>query len=385
MLRGIRSCRTLNKHSAMSRASTKEQWEAYRDAELERLVPMLATHGFVLDDEQQHLLGERFLMQALSGTSGRKLILTGSRTSDGKRVIIKATSDEKGKEELRHEVACRDMLDSLDFAYRVFHSPAELASFERDNMFVIIREFIDQDSQFIDRPTPEQFTYALAALKEQESAHANVHRNIKLVTKVYERYGASDYIDRYIDFRTNTLEKNDNNHKLLDTLTRGLDFLQANRTTIERYNDFLTHWDFVPHNFRIHNDTLYLLDLTSIRFANKYESWARFCNFMVLYNPELLEALLQYVRDNRCPEEYLALRLMRTFRLGEIVWYYTRATENSTGDLQKLNRARIELWADVLGSVLNDQPLPEAVRQKYIATRDALRSDEEKKRQKNLH
>jgi hypothetical protein len=106
---------------------------------------------------------------------------------------------------------------------------------------------------------------------------------------------------------------------------------------------------------------------------------------MTLYHPALETALLQYVRDNRAPEEHEALTLMRMYRLGEILWYYVKAHQQSTGDLQTLNHARIELWHTTLESLLAGSTLPNTVRETYIHTRDALRSAEEKNRQIGLH
>ncbi len=155
--------------------------------------------------------------------------------------------------------------------------------------------------------------------------------------------------------------------------------------TIKQYEGFLTHTDFVPHNIRIVGSDTYLLDASSLRFGNKYEGWARFINFMELYNPPLASALVQYVHDNRAPEESASLRLMRMYRLGEILAYYTRAFLNSTGDLRALNHARILFWTNVLQSVISQTPLPEQVRTEYQTVRDQLRSPDEKLRQKDLH
>jgi len=108
-------------------------------------------------------------------------------------------------------------------------------------------------------------------------------------------------------------------------------------------------------------------------------------NFMTLYNPELEKALLFYVRENRTPEEYLSLQLMRVYRLGEIIWYYTRSLSHISGDLLALNTARVHFWKEVLRSVLTNKDLSKEVLEEYKKTRDSLRTEEEKKRQKELH
>ena len=83
--------------------------------------------------------------------------------------------------------------------------------------------------------------------------------------------------------------------------------MEEHRTVIERYSGFLTHNDFVPHNLRVSGKEVYLLDYSSMLFGNKYESWARFLNFMIHHNRPLELALANYVRTNRGEEEYLEL------------------------------------------------------------------------------
>ncbi|MDP2812409.1 MAG: hypothetical protein Q8O32_01825, partial [bacterium] len=148
---------------------------------------------------------------------------------------------------------------------------------------------------------------------------------------------------------------------------------------------FLTHWDFVPHNIRVKGNDIYLLDHSSIRFGNKYEGWARFINFMTLYNPELADDLLFYVQKNRPVSEYLSLRAMRVYRLAEIIWHYANTLDLALGDLKILNQARIDFWLKVLSVVLGNKYLDAKVVDDYRKKRDSLRSQSEKDRQKNLH
>ena len=76
---------------------------------------------------------------------------------------------------------------------------------------------------------------------------------------------------------------------------------------------------------------------------------------------------------------------MRVYRLGEIIWYYTNTLEKSSDSLLALNTARIDFWADVLRFTLKRESVPQGVVQAYQKTRDSLRSEDEKKRQKGLH
>ena len=106
---------------------------------------------------------------------------------------------------------------------------------------------------------------------------------------------------------------------------------------------------------------------------------------MTLYNPPLQKALEKYVQDNRTQEETISLRMMRIYRLGEIIWYYTQTLQKSSDDLLKLNTERVHFWSKVLSYVLPDQEVPDHVIAAYTTIRDALRSHDEKKRQQGLH
>jgi hypothetical protein len=353
--------------------------------ELAAITPILTEYGYGLDAVQPHLAGERYLMQAITTKSGRKLILLGQRIDDGTRVVIKATSDTRGISEIEHERVARRVLQEIKFAYHVFHSPEEF-SFIKENGYVIsVQAFIEQEQPFLARPLPEQFSFALAAFKAQESAHATTYGHIRLIQKTFGSMSTQKYLDTFASFRNNILSHPSHTERIGDALQKAGTFLKENENTIEQYGNFLTHTDFVPHNFRIAHGQMYLLDHSSLRFGNKYEGWARFLNFMTLYNRALEEALVKYVAENRTPEELLSLRLMRIYRLGEILWYYTNLLDSVSGDLRKLTEARVSFWLEVLESQLTETPIPETVVEEYKCLRDSLRSEEEKKRQEGLH
>jgi hypothetical protein len=348
----------------------KQLWEGYKARELAVIKPILQKLGFELADEQPHLGGERYLMQAVTTQSGKKLILIGHRVSDGKKVVIKTAAEPAGKRELRHERRCRQVLKEIGFAYQVFFSPEEIIFTERDGRLISIQAFIEQEKTFLERPLKEQFDFALKAFKAQESAHATTYKHVRIIERTFGSMGADGYLHLGKTFN-------------IDTAAR--EFLEKNKNTIDQYCGFLTHTDFVPHNFRIKDGTMYLLDHSSLRFGNKYEGWARFINFMELHNPPLAAALVQYVRDNRTQEELLALKCMRIYRLGEIIWYYRNTLPQSTGDLLKLNEARVHFWSEALKAVSNDREVPFATIESYKKTRDTLRSEDEKRRQVGLH
>lgn len=362
----------------------QQQWEAYVAQELGLLRPFLTEHGLTLDEEQPHLQGERFLMQAVTTSSGKKIILLGNTKSD-ERVVIKATSDLQGARELAHERVCRNALKNIAFAYEPFYTPKEILFANNQGQTISIQEFIPQESTFLDRPIEEQFFLALKGFKIQESAHATTFEHALVAERTFGQRTAKDYLRTYKEFVTNITQDAPVPPSLESHLLQGQALLEKDERVIEQYSGFLTHTDFVPHNIRIQNQNIYLLDHSSLQFGNKYEGWARFLNFMELYHPKLKEYLLAYVEKNRTPEESVSLRLMRIYRLAEIIWYYTLAKSRSEGNLEKLNGERIVFWSEVLSSVLSDSALPDSIRGTYIESRDTLRSEDEKLRQKNLH
>lgn len=362
----------------------QQQWEDYVQSERSVLESFLASHGYQLDDIQPHTQGERFLMQAVTTSSGRKIILLGHAPS-GERVVIKATSDTRGSKELEHERVCRTALKNIAFAYEPFYTPREIFFGRVQGQTISIQEFIAQDSTFLARTIEEQFKLALKGFKIQESAHATTYEHAVLARRTFGSRSAREYISSYIEFTKHITESVESSQLLLDNLEAGRRLLEEGEEQIEQYTGFLTHSDFVPHNIRIRNGDIYLLDHSSLRFGNKYEGWARFLNFMTLYNPELERYLVTYVKVNRSEEEAVSLHLMRIYRLAEIIWYYTLASIRSEGNLKKLNCARISFWSEVLNSLLKGNELPDSVLHEYKEVRDSLRSDEEKARQEGLH
>lgn len=354
-------------------------WNEYCARELGKITPILRELGFELDERQPHIGGERHL----TGSGGRKLVLLCHQASDGLRVVVKASSDPSGIAEMEREQTCRTVLDRIGFAYETFSSPKELLYAHKGQYLIAITEFIEQDMGFLERPLEEQCMLALRAFKAQESAHAATYEHARLIRRTFGELRSEEYLRAF-----------ERNIEEILRLAPGTDrafldeasvLLAAYRISIERYCGFLTHWDFTPQNIRVRDGQLYLLDHSSLRFGNKYEGWARFINFMELYNPPLSAALRQYVRDNRVPEESLALKLMRIFRLGELIRYYAGWLPRTEGNLHALAEARLAFWETVLRYVLHDEEVPAETVETYKTVRDSLRSEEEKERQRGLH
>ncbi len=368
----------------MNVTDPQKAWEMYVASELEALLPNLGALGILLDRDQKHIGGERYLMQAVTTTHGKKLILTGT-LRDGVRVIIKATRDIAGTNEIEHERRCRDILKKIDFAGSVFYTPEELLYMKSHGFIITCSRFIEQEESFLERPIETQFHLALRAFKAQESAHATTAKHRSLIGRTFGIRGVKQYLHNFQTFLANIRIARPHDTALEDLLGEALQELRRNERVIDQYTGFLTHTDFVPHNIRIQGETMYLLDHSSLTFGNKYEGWARFLNFMTLYNPDLEETLTTYVTKNRTEEEAVALRMMRIYRLGEIIWYYVQTLEKSAADLHTLNSARVIFWRTVLEHVLSNKKMPSHIIEEYKKTRDSLRSEGEKKRQVGLH
>lgn len=367
--------------------NAQREWEHYRERELSAAARLLEKLGFELKDEQPHIGGERFLMTGERdvGGGGYKLVLLGTRIKDHKKVVIKISSDKEGIREIAAERRAREILRILKFAYQTLHAPGEILYITGGTHIVSVTAHIAQKQTFLSRPLEEQFSLALQACKAQESVHATTYSHTKVIRTVFGIWGVQEYLDSFELFLTAAIRSDPQNHALAQSAAKARGFLAEHRDTIEQYCGFLTHADFVPHNLRVYQDNVYLLDSASLHFGNKYESWARFLNFMLLYNRPLEEALLKYVHDNRTPEEELSLRLMRVYKLGKLLEYHTSALSKTSGNLNKLSRKRVEFWREVLESLLDNQPLSEEGISRYQSERDSLRSEEEKKRQEALH
>jgi hypothetical protein len=285
--------------------------------------------------------------------------------------------------EIQTEHNARHLITNLDFAYHVFSAPEELLYKKTAGFAISISAYIEQESAFLSRPKEGQFMLALRSFKTQEGVHATTYAHAKKIRSTLGMTNAAEYLAGFAAFAKDALAVNDK--ALAEALGRASQFLEENKVTIEQYCGFLTHSDFIPHNLRIADSQIYLLDYASIHFGSKHESWARFLNFMMLYNPELEQLLLQYVKDNRSEEEYLSLRLMRAYKLGFLLSFYAGQLDKASGNLKLLAEERIVFWTKALEAIIADRKISQDVLQAYKESRDRLRSEEEKERQKELH
>jgi hypothetical protein len=243
--------------------------------------------------------------------------------------------------------------------------------------------YIPQEKVFVAHNLEEQFFLALRAFEAQEAFHATTYEHIQNVKNVFPVYNVHDTLQKFKNFKQQ-IRENYTNEKLEETLLKAEKFLKSEIPAIENHSKHLVHQDFVPHNFRVNNNQIYMLDCSAIYFSNKYEGWARFLNYMIIHSPELEKLLVEYIITNRGQAEYMSLRLMRVFKITELLQYYAKSFNKTTGDLHTLTEIRIQFWNTVLVYILDDKPIPREIRDTYIAQRDSLRSPEEKERQKEF-
>ncbi|MFH1129405.1 MAG: hypothetical protein V1686_01570 [Patescibacteria group bacterium] len=363
----------------MSTEQNNQSWQQNYKSELEKIAPILDNLNIVLDRSQVHVSGERYY------TNNKKLVLIGEDVKNKKRVAIKMGLDLDSINEILVEKKCREVLKKINFASHVFLSPEEVFFVNKSDFVVFITAYVEQECTFLERPMQEQFFLALKTFEAQEGLHATTYEHANVISKIFGIWDAKNYLKTFDVYRNEIVSKLPGNNKLKTLLTETFGFLNKNSEIINLYSGFLVHWDFVPHNIRVVGRDVYFLDHSSMRFGNKHESWARFINFMTLYNPELERALIEYIKNNRSQEETLSLQLMRIFRLTELIKYYVSTLGNLSGNILTLNKKRIDFWGNALEAVLHNQLMRKEIIDEYKTTRDSLRSDDEKQRQKNLH
>jgi hypothetical protein len=360
----------------MKSTETEILWADRLRNETEAIKKAIMPLGYKLGEEQPHVSGERFLM------TRNKLVLLGTDKT-GKKVAIKASSHLDGKKEIQYEKNARDLLQSVSFAEDVLLFPEEIYFGQIQEYLIFITEYINQEKVFVEHSLEQQFFMALKAFEAQEAFHATTFEHVKKVGIVFPIFSARTYFDSFNEFQK-SVKKLDEDGILEDILSQAEQFLKEHKATIDTHSNHLVHTDFVPHNFRVSGQKMYVLDAAAVQFGNKYEGWARFLNYMLIHNPDLEKLLTDYVRANRGEVEYLNLRLMRIYKLGYLIDYYIRSLPKTSGNLHELTKKRIAFWHRVLELMLEDKPVSREFIDEYKNKRDSLRSEEEKERQKEF-
>lgn len=357
-------------------------WQTYLNLEITYFEPKISNLGFSLLDNQVHTKGERSAFRA------QKIILLGKRTLDNKKVVIKISREEVGINEILYERKCKAALQQMNFNYQNFSEPAELFFSHKKKELILITEFIEEEKKYLDRGLEEQFEIALEAFKILEGVHVVVKAHKKFVRNYFEIKYFEIYKAHLSGFKNIILT---NFPDLQNLLEKAEKIFLENEYRVTQYCGFLTHFDFVPHNFRIKTkngeNKIYLLDHSSLSIGNKHEGWARFINFMSLYNHDLEIAILKYFELNRSKEEFESLFLMRVFRLFDLIHHHTKIFRDSQerSELAELSKNRVYFWAELLKVVLEQKFLDKEIIEDYKNMRDNLRTEEEKERQKVLY
>lgn len=350
-------------------------WQEALEAELGRVRKVTDTLGYTLEDDQPHIKGERYLL------GGRTKLVLNARDSSGARAVIKASTSSAGVEEIRREKQMRDALLTLSFASDSLKIPREIHCGEHSGVTMLVTEYIEQKDVLASRPLEERFFMSLRAFEAQESFHATTYEHLQEVKRSQIPIFDADVYIRSVDVFAEDAKDVPQTRELMRGVAKAL---IDGRTLLERYGGYLAHFDFVPHNLRVDGRTLWILDFAELRFGNKYESWARFINYMLVHDTELAEALLTYVQTNR-EAEMSALHLMRIYKAALLVAFYSCTLPKTGGNSRALTELRIDLWTDITKKLLANAPFPEAETEAYIAKRDLLRTDEEKERQRGFN
>lgn len=362
----------------MKSIQAESDWKKYLALELEKISTILEPLGYKLREQQLHTSGERYLM------TRNKLVLVADRVSDNKAVIIKASDHPDGQKEIRTEKVSRDTLLSLEFASEYILFPKEISYLEHGPYLLWITEYIPQDKVFVDHTIEEQFFLILRAFEAQESFHATTFEHLKTIRKNFAVFSPEKYSSSFKVFPESVAKIASPAKIDPRPLEIAEKLLSSNIKLLDRYANYLTHTDFVPHNFRVRNHGLYMLDCSSVHFGNKYEGWARLLNYMLIHNPKLERILNEYIRTNRGADEYLDLRLMRMYKIGYLLNYYAISLGKTSGDLHELTKLRLSFWLKMLLTIEKDAPPDLGYIADYHRKRDNLRSAEEKERQQEF-
>ena len=349
-------------------------------------LPILNNLGFKVYEDQPHTKGERGAFRA------KKIILLGERIADKFKVVIKCARYEEGREEILQEKKARENLKKVDFAYHEFLEPIEILFINNENYLVQITEFIIEEKKFLDRDPKDQFEIAYRSFVTQEGIHAVTAKHNKIIKKLFNTFDFETYQKNLFNYKNIILEFV-SNAEFTDLLNNSEDLFLQNKYRIQQYSGFLTHTDFVPHNFRVRNENgierVYLLDHSAIIIGNKHDGWARFLNFCVLHSPIIEKWFVEYFLINRSGEENESLKLMRIYRLFELVAHhatiYKKSNEAENNELKELSKKRVYFWLKLLKAVYEDRELEKVIIEDYKNNRDLLRSKSEKERQKVLY
>jgi hypothetical protein len=345
--------------------------------ELKNISPVLSGLGFELEKKQPHIGGERMIL------SQKKLVLLCTEKSTGNRAVAKCSKFKEGIDEIKREKEVRSHLTNVKFALDELALPKEMFFGEKNGYLIFITQYINQEKIFVGYSLLDQFFMALRALERQESFHATTYEHLNIIKNTFDVQTPQNYSEKF-DYFIKNINKNCENSQISFLFEKTKKFFDENLKIIETYSYYLIHEDLVPHNFRIENLQIHTLDCASLHYGNKYESWARFLNYMTIHNPELENKLTNYIKNNRGENEYFCLRLMKIFKIAQLMNYHSGLLDKIDGNFLALTKIRLVFWSKFLSRLLEDKKISAAEHSDYIQKRNALRSEEEKERQREF-
>ncbi len=333
---------------------------------LDQIKDIVGKLGYSLDSNQPHLSDEGIILMR------DKRVLIG-RDGSGNKVVIKISDSEGGRNEITKEEKVENELTNAPFSRERILFPKKLFYDDAKLYTIRVTQFIDQEQVFAALPLEDQFFSILKEFETEEGFYANTFEHLDKIRNTFPITSADKYIENFRNF------------DIKENRSEALALLEKNRDLIGTRSNYLTHTDFAPSNFRIHDGKIYMLDLSSIHFANRYEGLARLLNWCVIHDPKLGEMLVEYIRENRGKEEYLCLRLMRIYKAGLLLNHYNNLLTKVSGDLKVLTVIRIDLWNKIMESLLKDSPIQKEYIENYRNERNKLRSKKETERQKEFN
>lgn len=296
-----------------------------------------------------------------------------AKGKNSEKVIVKLSDSDGGKDEIRKEKMAQDTLTKAVFSQEKIFFPEEILFGEYERYVIRITKFIPQTKVFGAYTEEEQFFMIMREFEAQESFYANTYEHISIVKDIFPVTHYKDYAIKFDSFDVGPDKQ------------EALELLSKNAELIETRSNYLTHTDFVPSNFRVTGEKVYMIDLSSMHFANRYEGLARLLNWCIIHNPSLETLINEYIKNSRGIDEYLCLRLMRVYKTGFLINHYSSSLSKTTDKLHKLTEVRLQLWREILKNLIHDTPLPVKLISDYKTERDKLRSNEELERQKEFN
>lgn len=343
---------------------------------VQKIGQILLFMGFRLEDYQPHVTGERKIK------SLTKLVLLG-QDKRGRRVIVK-TSDKSGeKRKIEQEKKIRQELEKISAVSKNILIPRQIFYGRRNGFLLLITEFIDQPKIFVAHNLKEQFEMIRRAIEGHELINLKEFRKTVGKRHTCPIFTEKKYL-RELNKQINFINKNYKDAKLRQTLMTAKKVFATNTSLTAKYSGYLVHDDFCPHNFRVNNGKIYLLDYNAANLGNKYITWARLLNYMVLHNSKLERQILGHFKKNLTPEGLECLRVFRIYKTVFLIMYYVKTSKKTSGNLLKLTKVRINFWHNFLKKLIENKSLAKKELGEYIKQRDSLRSGEEKKRQKEF-